>query len=109
MPLFGNVRLGNMVKPIGMTNNTFQALLPFLERADNMDAFYGPFDGGFALGVAAHNHTDNERVTWQYGVYRPSINVFGVGVNKFEWGGRVTALPIYADDGRRSSTLDWEP
>ena len=100
VPLFGNVRLGNMVKPIGMTNNTFQALLPFLERADNMDAFYGPFDGGFALGVAAHNHTDNERVTWQYGVYRPSINVFGVGVNKFEWGGRVTALPIYADDGR---------
>lgn len=100
VPWFGNVRLGNIVKPIGMTNNTSQTFLPFLERADNMDAFYGPFDGGFALGLAARNHTDNERVTWQYGIYRPSINVFGVGINKFEWGGRFTALPVYADDGR---------
>ena len=77
-----------------------QAFLPFLERADNMDAFYGPFDSGFALGVAARNHTDNERVTWQYGAYRPAINVFGVALNKFEWGGRVTALPVFEDDGR---------
>ena len=38
--------------------------------------------------------------TWQYGVYRPAINVFGVALNKFEWGGRVTALPVYEDDGR---------
>jgi len=65
-----------------------------------MDAFYGPFDSGFALGVAARNHTDNERVTWQYGAYRPAINVFGVALNKFEWGGRVTALPVFEDDGR---------
>jgi phosphate-selective porin OprO and OprP len=100
VPFFGNVRFGNQVKPIGMTNNTNQAVLPFMERADNMDAFYGPFDGGFALGLAARNHTDNERVTWQYGIYRPSINVFGVGLNKFEWGGRVTGLPVYQDDGR---------
>jgi phosphate-selective porin OprO/OprP len=100
VPVLGNVRFGNIIKPIGMTNNTSQALLPFMERADNMDAFYGPFDNGFALGVAARNHTDNERVTWQYGLYRPAINVFGVALNKFEWGGRVTALPVYEDDGR---------
>ncbi len=100
VPFFGNVRFGNMVKPIGMTNNTNQAFLPFLERADNMDAFYGPFDGGFALGLAARDHTENERITWQYGIYRPSTNVFGIGLNKMEWGGRVTALPVYQDDGR---------
>jgi phosphate-selective porin OprO/OprP len=100
VPVLGNVRFGNIVKPIGMTNNTSQAMLPFLERADNMDAFYGPFDNGFALGVVARNHTDDQRVTWQYGVYRPAINVFGVALNKFEWGGRVTALPVYVDDGR---------
>jgi phosphate-selective porin OprO/OprP len=100
VPFLGNVRFGNIIKPIGMTNNTSQAMLPFLERADNMDAFYGPFDNGFALGLVARNHTDGERVTWQYGVYRPAINVFGVALNKFEWGGRVTALPVYEDDGR---------
>src|SRR5262249_33179219 len=100
VPVLGNVRFGNVVKPIGMTNNTSQALLPFIERADNMDAFYGPFDNGFALGLVARNRTGDERVTWQYGVYRPAINVFGVALNKFEWGGRVTALPVYEDDGR---------
>lgn len=100
VPFLGAVRFGNLVKPIGMTNNTSQAFLPFLERADNMDAFYGPFDSGFALGVVARDHTDGERVTWQYGIYRPAINVFGVALRKFEWGGRVTALPVYEDDGR---------
>jgi phosphate-selective porin OprO/OprP len=99
VPFFGNVRFGNLLKPIGMTNNTSQALLPFMERADNMDAFYGPFDNGFALGLAARNHTDDERITWQYGIYRPAINVFGVALNKMEWGGRITALPVYVDDG----------
>jgi phosphate-selective porin OprO/OprP len=100
VPVLGAVRFGNIVKPIGMTNNTSQAMLPFLERADNMDAFYGPFDSGFALGLVARNHTDNERATWQYGIYRPSTNVFGGALNKFEWGGRLTALPVYEDDGR---------
>ncbi len=100
VPYLGSVRFGNIVKPIGMTNNTSQAMLPFMERADNNDALYGPFDSGFALGIVARNHTDDERATWQFGVYRPAINVFGVALNKFEWGGRVTALPVYADDGR---------
>ena len=66
-----------------------------------MDAFYGPFDSGFALGVTARNWTESERVTWQYGIYRPAINVFGVALNKGAYGGRVTALPVYEDDGRR--------
>ncbi len=100
VPLLGKVRFGNQVKPIGMTNNTYQGWLPFLERADNMDAFYGPFDNGFALGVTARNHTEDERLTWQFGVYRPSINVFGVSLNKGEYGGRITGLPVYQDDGQ---------
>jgi phosphate-selective porin OprO/OprP len=100
VPVLGSVRFGNVIKPIGMTNNTSQAMLPFIERADNMDAFYGPFDNGFALGITTRNHTDDERVTWQYGIYRPAINVFGVALNKAEWGGRATALPVYEDDGR---------
>src|SRR5262245_21104152 len=82
VPWFGNVRFGNQVKPIGMTNNTNQAFLPFMERADNMDAFYGPFDGGFALGLTSRNVAESERATWQYGIYRPSTNVFGIGLNK---------------------------
>ncbi|HVS38518.1 MAG TPA: porin, partial [Gemmataceae bacterium] len=48
VPYLGDVRFGNQVKPIGMTNNTSAANLPFMERPDNNDAFYGPFDNGYA-------------------------------------------------------------
>src|SRR6266540_412791 len=101
VPYVGNVRFGLQVKPIGMTNNTYQGFLPFLERADNMDGFYGTFDSGFVLGLSAYNWTESERVTWHYGVYRPLTNVFGVALDKGEVGGRVTALPWYEDEGER--------
>jgi phosphate-selective porin OprO/OprP len=101
VPVLGNVRFGLQVKPLGMTNNTYQGFLPFLERADNQDAFYGPFDSGFVLGLSARNWSESERLTWQYSVYRPSIDTFGTSLNKHSLGGRVTGLPGYEDDGRR--------
>jgi phosphate-selective porin OprO/OprP len=101
VPVLGNVRIGYQVKPIGMSNNTSQTNLPFLERPDSRDAFYGPFDNGFAIGISARNHTDSERITWQYGVYRPLTNAFGVALNKVVYGGRATALPWYEDAGER--------
>jgi phosphate-selective porin OprO/OprP len=99
VPILGNVRIGNQVKPIGMTNNTYQGFLPFIERPDNADAFYAPFDKGFALGVTARNWSESERLTWQYGIYRPSTDVFGIALNRYAVGGRVTALPWYEDEG----------
>lgn len=99
VPYLGIVRVGNQEKPIGMTNNTSGAFLPFMERPDNSDAFYAPFDNGFALGVAAFNWSENARATWQYGIYRPATNVFGVALNKYAAGARVTALPVYQEDG----------
>jgi phosphate-selective porin OprO/OprP len=100
-PYLGIVRVGNQKKPIGMINNTSSADLPFMERPDNHDAFYAPFDSGYALGVAALNWSENELVTWHSGIYRPAINTFGVALNKYSVGGRVTALPLYEDDGER--------
>ena len=67
VPILGNVRFGNQVKPIGMENNTASTFLPFMERSDNHDAFYGAFDNGYALGVSARNWTESERMTWQFG------------------------------------------
>jgi phosphate-selective porin OprO/OprP len=100
VPYLGNVRFGNQVKPLGLTNNTPFTFLPFMERPDIFDAFYGPFDNGYALGLSARNWAPSERLTWQFGIYRPATNVFGVALNKAEEGARVTALPLYADDGR---------
>lgn len=101
VPFAGNVRFGLQVKPLGMTNNMYQGFLHFMERADNMDAFYGPFDSGFVLGLSARNWSESERLAWQYGIYRPSIDTFGVSLDKFSVGGRATALPWYEDDGAR--------
>lgn len=63
VPLFNRIRVGNQVVPIGMTNNTYQGFLPFLERADNMDAFYGAFSQGFNPGISSINVSESERVT----------------------------------------------
>jgi phosphate-selective porin OprO and OprP len=101
VPFFGYVRVGNQSKPIGMENNTAASNLPFMERSDNEDAFYGPFDNGFSLGITAWNWLPSERATWRYGIFRPATNEFGVALNKYTIGARVTALPWYEDDGRQ--------
>jgi phosphate-selective porin OprO/OprP len=101
VPFFGYVRFGNQDKPIGFDDNTAAANLPFMERADNQDAFYGPFDNGFSLGLTAQNWDKSERMTWRYGIFRPATNVFGVALNKYAIGARVTVLPWYEDDGRQ--------
>jgi phosphate-selective porin OprO/OprP len=101
LPVLGSVRIGNQVKPIGMANNTPAQFLSFMERPDNHDAFYGPFDNGYSLGVSVRDMAQNERATWQYGIYRPAVNVFGVALNKASYGGRATALPVYEDDGEK--------
>jgi phosphate-selective porin OprO and OprP len=113
VPFLGNVRFGNQGKPIGFTNQVYQGFLPFIERPDIWDAFQGTDDNGFSIGLTARNHTDDELVTWQYGVYRPLTNNFAIGLNKMQWGGRVTGLPVFADDGRELihlgfGTLDGE-
>src|SRR5205807_10554664 len=41
------------------------------------------------------------RGTWRYGLFRPATNVFGVALNKYSAGARVTALPWFEDDGER--------
>jgi phosphate-selective porin OprO and OprP len=101
VPVLGNVRVGYQNKTIGMAANTSQGNLPFLERPDNDDAFYAPFDGGYTLGATARNWIDSERLAWTFGIYRPATNVFGVTLNKVAYGARVTGTPWDEDDGQR--------
>lgn len=101
VPYLGYVRFGQQKKPIGMENNTGSMNLPFMERSDNMDAFYGPFDGGFALGVTAQNWNEAQSMTWRYGIFQPSTDVYGVAFNNYSIGARVTALPWYEEEGAK--------
>src|SRR5262249_23683268 len=50
---------------------------------------------------SAHGWTESERLQWKYGIYGPAINVFGVSLNKYSVGARVTGLPWYEDGGER--------
>lgn len=101
VPMFGRIRIGNQVSPIGMTNNTYQGFLPFMERADNMDGFYGSFSEGFNPGVTAISWNESERIAWRYGIFRPLKNAFGIGINGYTVSGRVTSLPVYEENGAR--------
>lgn len=101
VPMLGNVRIGNQVKTIGMVNNTSGANLSFMERADNMDAFYGPFDNGYSLGITAQDCNESERLTWRYGIFQPVTDVFGVALDQYVLGARVTALPVYENQGQQ--------
>jgi phosphate-selective porin OprO and OprP len=99
VPFVGYVRIGYQNKPIGMTNNTPQGNLPFMERPDVNDAIYAPFDGGYSLGVTARNWIESERLAWVIGVFRPETNVFGVALEKYAYGARITGTPYYENDG----------
>ena len=71
-----------------------------MERPDNNDAFYGPFDNGFALGITAQNWTESERVTWRYGVYPAGDERLRRRPEQVHGRRRGSpALPWYEDDG----------
>lgn len=101
VPFLGRVRIGNQTKTVGLENNTSANDLNFMERADVMDAFYGAFDNGFSLGVTAQHWNESERITWRYGIFQPSTDVFGVALNHYTLGARITALPWYEGQGER--------
>lgn len=102
MPLLGNLRLGNQKEPIGLEHVQSSRFLDFMERSYLQDAFFGPFNNGFSPGVMVHSYNESETVTWQYGAYRNTQNVFAYDVGDSEYAatGRITCVPWSACDDR---------
>lgn len=102
LPVVGNLRIGNMKPQIGMEHLTSSRFLPFMERSFMQDAFFGPFNNGFAPGFMLFNWGEQERMTWAIGGFKNVSNIFGSGWGDGEYDvtGRVTVLPWYACDGR---------
>lgn len=102
LPYVGNVRVGNHKEPIGFEHLVSSRYLDFRERSFNQDAFYGPFNNGFVPGISAFNAICDERITWNFGVFKPTTNVFAfnTGGGEYSVTGRMTGLPWYVDDGR---------
>lgn len=102
LPWIGNLRIGNQKQPISFEHLTSSRFLNFMERSLAFDAFIELQDNGFRPGIQAFNWIWDERATWAIGIFSPQRNVFGwnVGSDEFEITGRVTALPVYLNDGR---------
>lgn len=102
LPVLGNLRLGNQKEPIGLEHIQSSRFLDFMERSFLQDAFFGPFNNGFSPGVMVHSYNESETVTWQYGAYRNTQNVFAYDTGDSEYAvtGRLTCVPWSACEDR---------
>jgi phosphate-selective porin OprO/OprP len=103
VPWLGNVRMGHIQAPIGLERYTGSNAWYYMERSSMWDAFYNPND--YQNGVVAFDSYLDDRVTlagsaaW---VGKSDVQTFGFGAHegKYGAGARITALPVYKDEGR---------
>lgn len=100
LPFIETVRFGQTHVPFGLEAYTSSRFLPMLERSPVFDAFYQEF----APGIFTDTTFFDQRVTTQHMFHRidnfSQFNGASFGNGKYAYSGRVTALPIYEDDGR---------
>jgi phosphate-selective porin OprO and OprP len=100
LPFIDTVRFGQTHVPFGLEAYTSSRFLPMLERSPLFDAFYQEF----APGVFTNTTFLDQRVTTQHMFHRidnfSQFNGASFGDGKYAYSGRVSALPVYEDDGR---------
>ena len=105
LPLIGTIRVGHVKTPMGFEGDMTSSsrTMTFMERSSYSQAI--EMDQNFCTGIWFGNTYDDQHGTWSLAAFRPdtinngnSGDFFGTG----QWGiqGRVTALPIYEDEGR---------
>lgn len=96
VPVLGNVRFGQYRMPFGMDALTSVRELTFLERAS-------PFalDPFRQIAAGFHDNNSSQTVTWAASVFGFPTDAFGdnTGDKGYGMAGRLTALPVSADDG----------
>ncbi|MDI6758160.1 MAG: porin [Candidatus Omnitrophota bacterium] len=94
IPYIGMLRLGHMFEPMGRENLTSNSYLTFME--------YGlPYAlmPGRNLGIQSNSTFFNDALTLALGVFRDTDD-YGMGTsNKYNFGTRITATPIYKNKG----------
>ncbi len=100
LPYVDTVRIGQEHVPFGLEAYTSSRFLPTLERSPLFDAFYQEF----APGIFTDTTFFDQRVTMQHMFHRiDNFNQFNgasFGDGKYAYSGRVSALPVYEDEGR---------
>ncbi|NIA15336.1 MAG: porin [Nitrospiraceae bacterium] len=97
IPYAGQLKIGHFKEPFSLEELTSSKYITFMERA--LPNVFAPSRN---MGLQLSNHHFNDRFTWSVGLFRETDR-FGGGVDDggFNWTGRVTGLPWYADDGRK--------
>jgi phosphate-selective porin OprO/OprP len=107
LPVLGTVRVGHLKTPQGLEGDTTGSSksMSFLERSMYTDAFYQ----NFCTGAMFTNSVLNQRATYAFAWYRQDNGQAGVqqfnngvdfGDGDYGVTGRITALPIWENDGR---------
>ncbi|HEX5271920.1 MAG TPA: porin, partial [Gemmataceae bacterium] len=107
LPAVGTVRVGHLKTAQGLEGDTTGSSksMSFLERSSYTDAFYQ----NFSTGVMILNNVANQRVTYALEAYRQDNAEAGLqqfnngadfGDGNYGYSGRITALPIWENDGR---------
>jgi phosphate-selective porin OprO/OprP len=103
IPLIGTIRVGHMRIPHGLEGDMISSskAMQFLERSAMTDAIFENFN--FAPGIWFGNNFLDQRMTYSAMMYRTEQN----GNNGADFGdgeyaatGRLTFLPVYANEGR---------
>ena len=97
LPYAGGVRIGHFKEPFGLEQLTSSKYIAFMERSFTDDAL----NEGRNTGIMLHNQIMDDRLTWAAGLFRPSDGFGDSQDDVWNFTGRVTGLPIYADEGRR--------
>ena len=94
---FGSVRGGQFKEPFGLEQLTSSNYELFTERS-LMNALVPAFNAG----VMVYDDFASERATWAVGAFRSGADTGEVSKGDGEWAttGRLTGLPLYADDGQ---------
>jgi phosphate-selective porin OprO and OprP len=103
IPLIGTARLGHVKNAIGfeadMTSSP--SCLTFMERSSYSEAI--ELNQNYVTGLWLGNNYWDERATWTFTTFRADQGGFSgafFGDGQYGMQGRLTALPIWEDDGR---------
>lgn len=101
IPWIRTVRIGDQKPPLLLEHLTSSRFLDFLERSPLFDINYHR-NGGFVPGIQIFDWTENERMTWQLGLFKnlQTLQPWVVGDGDYQVNGRLTCLPWYREEGR---------
>ena len=104
IPFIGTARAGPREKRDRHRSRhvRLQQIMTFLERSSYSEAI--ELNQNFVTGLWLGNNYFNERATWSSVIFRPDNGAAsGVFYGNGQWAaqGRLTALPLYENDGRR--------